>query len=429
MATRTCDCGATTDKPRLPRGWKDKGGRVVCADCLKSKYHLLAPTLCVDRCEGLSWREFTQQVCGMLETSTALANWFARKLLALDPLPTPCADDPKQMPPQPSEKIYLYPEARRAFPDMQPACIPAMEQAIKNTYKERRFAVWHGDRSPTLFRYPYPFPFPEPAWDIGITEGGEPFVSLPIRGVRRRLILRGGSEVHRQLKQFKQLLSGEALPGWAELYTDFVSKSGHRPMLTTKQPGGGNTRYHRIKIKLVGYFPRSAREPGERILLLRTDPNALWVAEMKDTGGKPWILNMDHVRRAVLRHAAHGIYLQRISEDTKREKRWPARERIAINEARERKCIKHENRMKTWIEEMCAVLTGYAVRQKVGQVWYDEQASCMATTDANGNRYEVDFPWQRLQLALKARLDKENITLVAKGVVMKQEEEEELPEV
>jgi hypothetical protein len=163
--------------------------------------------------------------------------------------------------------------------------------------------------------------------------------------------------------------------------------------------------------KLVAWLPRTGAVAGARTLQLRTAKDHLWIAEVE--GREPWILNADHVRRW---QTEHRRYLNRISDDTKYEKRWPKRMRANIKEARARRCDKNHRRLQSFMQQTVASLAGYAQRQKVGEVIYDDGEA----------GYMESFPWFQLRERLKTKLDEVGIAFThqpASGNVMNESPE------
>lgn len=125
-------------------------------------------------------------------------------------------------------------------------------------------------------------------------------------------------------------------------------------------------------------------------MLVRTDPNAFWVAEQE--GHPPWIVNADHVRRW---QAEHRTFLQRFAEDMKREKRWPKRKRLRMNGARARRCDKNRSRLETWSHQVTASLARLAAARRVGEVIYDDSP----------RGFLESFPWHELKVKLAYKLE------------------------
>lgn len=212
------------------------------------------------------------------------------------------------------------------------------------------------------------------------------------------LHLRGGAgreqqEFARQVAHFRSLL-GLPAGNRAELSIfarRIGSNSPHRPAIWMHgEP-------FRIMCRFTARVPVSER-PGDRTLVLLTDPNAFWVAELD--GRRAWILNADHVTRLVL-HDEHLRRLQRIGEDGKAERRMGSNRHQKVQRRLERLCDKDRNRLASWTHESAAHLAGFCVRQRVGNVLYldRDQGFCPR------------FPWHELRGKLAQKLQAAGVGL------------------
>src|SRR5262245_54563780 len=113
-------CGAERAMPeaknglaRTPRQWKVLGGETYCPSCRGSSYVLRAVALPVSAPIGASWKELRDELHGLWSETTRCANWIVCELYARD-IRRGADDD--RLGPMPS--VYLYPEARSAFPHL-----------------------------------------------------------------------------------------------------------------------------------------------------------------------------------------------------------------------------------------------------------------------------------------------------------------------
>jgi hypothetical protein len=370
---------------RLPRGWKRHNGQASCAKCWSERFILRAVTIPVAGPVDAEWPALRDSLREAWGQAGAVANWVVSELYARDARRTP---DVAKLPKMPTS--YLYPEIRRRFPDFPAGSIPTIEHAVTGKYRSTRYEVlWTGEAVLPTFRYPYPWPVRSADWKATFGTDNVPLVACGIAGKRFTLRLRGGHDYRRQLSAFRKIVNGEAVQGELALYRVRANGGDHRNGDIEKTAGGGQDVHTRIMAKLVAWLPREQREAGENTMLVRTDPNAVLVAEVD--GRDPWILNADYVRRWI---AEHRVYLQRISEDTKREKRYPADKRRQINEAREKRCHKQNNRLDSFCHETAAMLAKYAARCRVGQVIYDD--ACKS--------YFESFPWFKLKQLIHEKL-------------------------
>ena len=385
--------------PRLPRGWKRSSDGTFCGDCWGKRYVLRAVTFPVVGPEGSTWPELREALARAWVASTSLANWALTELYRNDVVRLPGQE---KMPTMPT--VYLYGLAGKRYAGWGDwaGCYASAQSLLHVTerkYREVRYAVvWtHSATLPTQ-RYPVPFPVHNQNWTASFDAGNRPLVVVALPGGRFTLRLKSGADMGRQLAALRQIVSGEATQGELALYRVRTGPAGHGNGVSESGDGGPRAVY-RVMCKMVAWLPR--KPPGERThtLLLRTDPYALWVAELE--GRQPWILNADVCRKWV---AEHLTYLQRIAEDTKFEKRWPAEKRAAINAAREVRCQKNHNRVTSYIQLASKLLAEYAARNKVATVIYDDER----------REYLPKFSWHRLKELLRYKLDERGIKLIAK---------------
>ncbi len=153
---------------------------------------------------------------------------------------------------------------------------------------------------------------------------------------------------------------------------------------------------YRVMAKLVAWFPRSPHAPrtaGQA--LLRTAQDSLWVATL---GDRVWRYHADQVRRWVVDHRKR---LQRLAEDQKAEARGTARDRRAVNEARQRAVSKQHRRLDALLHQATAAFAAWADRQGVAVVLYDDTV----------RGYVESFPWYSLRERLQRKLDELGILL------------------
>lgn len=256
-------------------------------------------------------------------------------------------------------------------------CANSILQAVRKKYIEKRLdIVWRRSCSLPSYRFPYPYPIHNQSWSATYGKDRVPLVTLNLPGQRVVLRLRGGQDMKRQLAGFRQIVEG-AKRGEAAFYR----KNKH------------------CMLKMVAHFPVTHCSSGkDNVLLVRTHPDGLWVAEMIGTHPRYW--NQDHVKSLVERHQA---WLQGVSEDTKREKRVPRQMCQHIDHAREDRCRKQNDRLDTFCHEMSKQLVEFAVRQKVGKILYrDDDKSWLPR-----------FPWFKLREKVKYKCKDRGIEFVA----------------
>lgn len=398
MKCQFCKEPAKATKDRLPNGWRRLADSVVCPKCWKERFVLRAVTFPVARPVDCDWPAFREKMAAAWAESTGLANWAVQQLAKGDIVRTPkMAKLPKW------KRPYLYGLFNKEYVGRQAwagstSSAQSLFRAVEKKYAADRFAVvWTRENSLPSFRYPVPFPVHNQDWWASWSDDGRkvPLVSICLPGGRVTLQLRREASLGRQLAMFKQIESGEAVACEAAIYRQTKGGS-HRNGLAARENGGGRTIASDVMMKLVAWFPRKAAGELVSTMVVRSDPAALWVAEVSGHG--PWILNADHVRRWA---AEHRCKLQRTSEDTKADKRIPARQRKRISELRNVWAQKYDDRMKTFCHTAAKQLAEYAERQKVAEMIYDTEV----------RTYLPDFCWARLEGCLKQKLDDRGILL------------------
>lgn len=284
------------------------------------------------------------------------------------------------------------------------ACISASTicRDVESAYRrERNKVVRLHKQSLRTYRYPYPWPVHASGWKAaGLDESGKPWIDVALPGGTVRLHLRGGPEFGRQLTLFRCVVKGD-LPRLALSIREQPCSTGcHRPHGAEKAAGGGQSRPMRVMVKMVARLP-VLEKPGDRVLTLCTDPRAFWVAELD--GRQAWVLNADHVKRAQDWINAHEDMLDRLSQDTKAERRLRTGRLRQLQEARQKRVQKHHDRVASWLHEITAHVVGFAVRQRVGAVVYHDR----------DRGFISRFPWARLKGLLADKLKAAGITLHA----------------
>jgi len=313
------------------------------------------------------------------QLSTKLANWAMSELFLADQLTLgPAA---AKLGPMPS--VYLYGLFRRSYPDYG-LWQGAMQQAAtilrccEKKYKDMRFdIIARGSCSLPSFRFPYPFPVHNQSWRPFYGADNVPLVEVALPGAKVVLRLRGGNDMRRQLTLFRQLVEG--------------AKRGELAL---------HRRGKHVLVKLVGWFPLVERAAGDGVLLVRTDPQSFWVAEGENIQPRLW--NQDHMPRKI---ENHRVWLQRISEDLKYEKRVPRPMRRHMLQKIDERCRKHNARLDTFCHEMTSQLVQFAVRQKVATLLYDDTVQ----------EYMPRFPWFRLREKLRYKLEEVGMQFLVQG--------------
>lgn len=371
-----------------------------------------------------TWGTFDAALLPAFRLSTDLANWCVRRLFVLD-------DPASARTPDAVKKWYGYKDAGEAFPAIAGwagamASLNIVTRTVQRKYIQERFRVMVRHESNLLtYRFPQPFPVHNANWKTDYADGGFPTVRLALPGVGQvELRLKRRADFGRQLAMFKALHEGTAKKGEAALYRDrkgvlLLKLVGHfprtrglnalppsadpMPTLPDAEVGGRVT-----PEALAAEMPEGAGSAGEtpslvrgvgvqdrgNVCFLHTDPNALLVAEIN--GRSVTVTNGDHLKRAhaVIRETAdrHRRFLQRVSEDKKREVRMDRGQRDNLNKKVADRCSKQHARIDTAVKQIAAQVARFLERQRVGLVAYD---------DAVKTFLPDGFQWFALETRLK----------------------------
>lgn len=391
-------CGKSRDakptrggNPRVPMGWKRAMDWVWCDACWHANWKLRAITIPIAGPADATWAELREALRTCWQSSTRLANWTMTQLYTRDVRREPGVEKMPAMP-----KIYLYPEARIECPEMDSQSVSSLLQAVERKYRAKRYdVIWRAAESLPNHRYPVPYPIHNAAWSVSRDDGGGRYLSVRLAGRRWSLRLRGGPRHRRMMGAVDQLIRGEAVRGELAIYQTSASSSVHRP---SSAPAT------QLMAKMVMWLPKKeCNGMATSTLHVRTGGDSLLIYHVDD--GEPRYLHADQVRKWI---AAHADRLQRISDDTKMEKRRPKRMMRGISERRQAMCRKHHRRLDSFVHEATAMLVGFARRQQCGKV----------VLDVTNQSFANSFPYHDLKGKLAYKLDEHGITLETSGGVV-----------
>ena len=358
---------------RTPFRWhKIESGEFYCADCWSKKYILRAIAIPVANPLDADWEEVWQACRVSWALTTNASNWMMRELAKKDASRL----GSERLPNMPT--VSLYSEATKAFPDLPPQTVIALEHAVQLKYRAKRLDMWKSATSLPTFRYPVPFPVYNQSWH-GTLEDGLPIVSVRIGNADRpngkgrfTMRLRGGHQFRRQIERFREIARGEAQQGEMAIYTK------------------GTT----LMVKMVAWFPKheAVEKKTENLLYVRTLPDALLVAvNAKDE--TLWKYNGDQVRRWSVEHSR---LIQRLAEDSKAEQRPIP----TFSKRREAAVIKYRDRMQNTCHEISASLVSYTRNRHFAGIRYDDKDKTFCET----------FPYFRLKQMLEWKLGEKDLT-------------------
>lgn len=380
--TKCTHCDAEAKGNRLPPGWKRVGDDVLCKACMKQEYVLRAITIPVVGPVDGEWKDLRGELKKLWGQTTNLSNWLMSHYYAADIKRVPGLEKLPTMP-----KVYLYPQAREAFPYLPAQSVVAIDHAVAGKYRSKRYdVIWRSAESLPNYRYPTPFPVHNQSWRAIYLDDKRPAISVRLGTARWTLRLRGGHQFKRQLTGFAGFVDGSNIRGELALYEKRASKSDHRNGVYGKDSNGRET-HSRLMCKMVGYFKRQKLQKASGTLYVHTDADSLLVA-LNAKNDRLWVENCDQVRRWTAEHRRH---IQRWSEDQKAEQRPTAN----YQSRRDTAVRKYRHRMDSLSHEVSAHLVRYARRRRFAVIRYDDDVKT----------YCDQFPWFSLMERIEYKCD------------------------
>lgn len=381
----TCaGCHAAATSARLPRGWHRHGTEALCGDCWGERYMLRAITIPVAApVEPMTWPALRPILDDAWTEARRLGNWALRQLALADEAQRVPGE--RKIPRTPT--LYLYGLAAQSYDRWtswagSKGAANCILRAAEQRYRAERYEVWRGMASLPSYRDDLPYPLDADQWSALIDEAGHLCVTLALPGGRVGLRLRGGAGFRRQRRAVQQCIDGQAIAGEAAIY---------------QRRRASGPPYLAVKLALWLPRPSGTRRDEDRVLVVRTGPTALWIAQ-PSWREEPWRLNADWMRARI---AGHAAWRQRRAEDLKHEKRWPERVRAQMVADGETRLQKQQQRLDSFLHESTAALAGFAARNRVSRVIYDER----------DHSWCEGFAWYMLRQRLAYKLHERRIDL------------------
>lgn len=365
-----CAKGIDSKSSRIPKGWTRVRDELLCGSCFGERFASRAVTLpIIGPLDGVEWPELRRRVKAAWTESTRLYNWVVTELYARDVRRKPGME---RLPKMECRVDYL--ECRSFAPTLPSRTTAAICVQATATYQSQRYELlWTGARSLANFKWPQPSPVSDQAWHgywIDEESRRVPAISVELPGEgggnRINVQLASGKDWWRQVGMFGQLVSGEAISGELKVCEMRARESDGRNGVRTNESGRP---MKRLAVKIVGYFPKRERQPGDSVFAIRTDNDSFLygVVGKRDT---PWILHADDFRDQCFQHHRN---LQRMADDSKHERRKPKRRRKGTLMDYRDRCEKFHARQKSFIDETIAKVVGFAARNRVAVVRYRDQ--------------------------------------------------------
>lgn len=348
----------------------------------------------------MTWQDFRAAIGHQWSQVSQLATWAMRTHYAHDAARMPGME---KLPPAP--KTYLYPEARKHWPEIPSTTVAAVLNSVSAKYRaQRRGVLWTLDQQLSVLRYPQPFIAPAASWSVAIDDTDRRDIALSVRlgGDRIGLRLRGGKDFSRQRRQIEMLCDGRAIRGELAIYrkraagTDRAGRHGQESSaIGIDRDHGGQRIHYDVMAKLVGYFPVTERSGAQGTLTVRTDAQSLLVAlDVKDE--RLWLYHGDQLRRWCAEHLAR---LNRWSDDTKAEQRPVP----SFGTRRSEAARKFRNRINSTTSEIASQLLAFAVRRHYGEIRYDD----------SNKQFVSRFDWSGLKTKIENKCRAAGVTFTA----------------
>jgi len=315
-------------------------------------------------CLNLSWRE-----------ATRAANWMVTRLAAHEPTRVAGQEQPAKYEGTREVGNLLYAEGRNLFPDLDSQILGLLRNNIIAHYMAHRWNVFgYGSESLQTFRYPLPLPLPAESFPVLLDADGVACLRLRLAGSRFTVRLATGKDFAWHQEILAGIAAGTVKRGAAKLWLGKKKKD--------------------LMVGIPAHLTREAIvKPISNALLVKTDPKALFTVEIEGKRRKyPLICNEDWLKGQIIRHA---LFRQRFSEDMRHEVRRNRQFKRNHYRALDSRCESHNRRVDDRLHKVTRSVVDFAVRNRVGMVIYDD-------TDRS---WVKPFPWYRVRLLLKEKLE------------------------
>lgn len=405
----TCSqCGAarqvkptSTGIPRTPKGWKNKATGVVCSDCQKHAFRIRAVDFTIAGIlDGGTWAEFLQACKASWSQAAAYKNTVMSMLWVRDYRRKTGDVKLPAMPPIGTGGVYRMVNESGQHAEIDSGTRASLARSTEAIYQSQRYELlWTMERSLSNFRYPQPYPIRKQETRIELGPDNEMLLSLRLGGRWWQIRLRGGNRMRSRTDDFRLLASGQATLDDVELIRTMESASNGGKTGTDHNPETGRKETIGVRVKIVGWFPRTPSTAGTGVLHVRTAADAFVIATHNDGLHDPWILHGQNITRAIARHRR---WLVAQSDDRKFERRRPKRARSRYNAGTQARAFRHCEVAKSWLHESTRQVANLAIRQRVGIVKFERQVTNVES-----------FPWHQWQAMLGEKLVSAGIVFVS----------------
>lgn len=369
---------------RLEKALKSKNTAKVAAEQFKSDLDAeLAKKAKLDTLKAALKRDWMLTTIGannLLEECRRADVLMSEELLASKKIPN--FEVPVLVMPNGEKRsTWAYHTVRKHVPSLSPSTANAIANNVVRDYKKQRFSsrFWFSENS-LSYKYPYPISYQIKQASIRFSDRGFPQVRIPIGDGLYWATLRYDKRKHGEL--FSKFVDGTAKVAQVTLTKSKLRckadvNSSKNLILSERDLNSSNKAFMSLRVKIIYSKAIPARAPGDKILIVKTDPVAFIAASCNEHS--VWVLNADDVKRQyayyghlVRRIEEHENHRQRFADDQKYYKRTRRQRRNSILAAQDRNCTKHRNWVDNWIGNAVVEIADYAKRIGASTVHYDD---------------------------------------------------------
>jgi hypothetical protein len=414
--------------PSIPMGWKIIKGKAYSSEGVQKAFVRLSHTISVagvalgygpdgwptNEAAAAAWKEFRKAFRVSSRQSAELMNEAMRRMVLADTAPVERKEDGGFKLPAYPATPGLYEALRREYPDVDSQTVGSLLIKVRSRYNEDRFDVRvRRSMSVPSFKVPAPVPCPPAEIYTAGVDGQLLLVKLRMAGQRFTLRLAGGSNWERQTKGIREAMAEGDL-GEVVVREVAVADYGNQPKARKGNGPGRNMTPTRLMVTVAVLVPRPKKVERTGTLRLSTGGSAFWHVTINGTAQPPYHESQalrwgSQYRRMVAgapaASAGHADDLQGFADDQKHDRRFPRRERLDIQGAREKAVRRYRHQISDLCNKMVRSIILLCQRRRIGTVVYED-------TDRS---YMPSFPWFRLRNQLRHKLEAENIDVTVVG--------------
>jgi len=352
---------------------------ILCKKCFAESYCTVAVTIPV-----IGTKEAWKIIKPQWYETTALSNWVLDNIIKHEKIRTPDQEKLSKKP-----KIYLYGEARDNYPRFgilpSSASLSVINRVERDWNTDRYNVMWSYKQSRRVYKYAQPYTISD--FKIVQDENGIK-ISARIGDDNHTLSLSNSKGFYHQRRRLRNIIKYTELT----LYRRKANDGDHRSFEVERTNGQPIKRRYRIYAKICVVVRKESAIDKNGIIGVRTTKDSL-VAAFDSKNKRIWWYNADHARRIVVKHEKHLLRLQRLSEDTKHERRKPKRDGACYREMISNVSKKDVRRIQQIADEVAKSVVEFAYRRKYNGIVYDDRERSFAN----------NFRWSILKEKIKSK--------------------------